>query len=531
MTQEPPLPFPRAIAISELLRMIGAGEVKLPMFQRGFVWSHEQIRNLLDSVYQGYPMGMPLFWETFERLPEEVNLGEFQLPETPEMRPKNYVLDGQQRLVSLFGALTGHADGQTDKFPVYFDLRTHKFTHDGGPDFPQRLSLSAISDMPSFFDSLEAIRRLPDGEELVRAGQHLAERFQNYPVPVLIIRENDMAKIAPIFERINSTATRLTLFDFMVAALWTPEFNFKEHVADIREALEPKGFEDIAEETVIRALATVVLGSAKRETMMTELRGRDRTQLTEDIGSTRGALERAVDFLSSDVRVMGDDLLPYERQLVLLAYVFSQNPHPNAAQTRVLRRWFWRTSFSERYRRGGEGLFDEDLAAAVAALDDPDQLERFGTPPGVGTLMSAEFRAGSAFTKAFVAMVASRDPRNLRTGRPIDVERALSPYNRRQFHHIFPRDFLKERHAGHGHTNSLANICMLTAEDNRALGARPPSDYLGELRGSHGQEFDSILASNLIPPSCWPFLENDDFDGFLLERADHLQREIANLFY
>ncbi|MDO8615836.1 MAG: DUF262 domain-containing protein [Dehalococcoidia bacterium] len=529
MTQESRTPVPRALPASELIRMIAAGEIKLPMFQRGFVWTQEKVSSLLDSIYNGYPIGMLLFWQTFERLPEETDLGDFGLPGTPDMQPTNYVLDGQQRLVTLYGSLKLRIE-HSDHFPVYFDLRTHEFLHEGGGDFPHRLPLWVLSDIEALLETLERLRQMPDGSALVASAQNLVSRFQSYQVPILELRENDIAKIAPIFERINSTATRLTLFDFMVAALWTPEFNLKSHVAEIRDSLEPKGFDDIQEDTVMRALAAIVLDSAKRETMMTGLRGRDRAALTGDMTEARGALQRAVDFLSSDVRVVGDDLLPYERQLVLLAYIFHHHRHPNAAQTRTLRRWFWRTSFSERYRRGGEGLFDEDLAAALKALFDPDELERFGEPPRATALISSQFRVPAAFTKAYVALLASHNPVNLRSGRPIDVAKALSPYNRRQFHHVFPQAFLKERLPNHSHKDSIVNICMLGAEDNRAIGARAPSDYLGELRGTHAN-FDSILESNLIPATCWPFIESDDFDGFLKERADFLQTRLSNLMY
>ena len=70
---------------------------------------------------------------------------------------------------------------------------------------------------------------------------------------------------------------------------------------------------------------------------------------------------------------------------------------------------------------------------------------------------------------------------------------------------------------------------MLSAEDNRAIGARAPSDYMAELRGIHGEQFDSILESNLIPRACWQYLERDDFDGFLRERWHHLESRLQSL--
>ena len=521
-------PVPRAVSIAELIRMVSAGEIKLPMFQRGFVWTQDKVKNLLDSIYSGYPIGMLLFWQTFEPLPEENDLGDFQLPRTPEMQPKNYVLDGQQRLVTRYGSLKLRIEA-SEHFPVYFDLRDRKFTHEGGPDIPHRLPLWVFSDIAALLEMLEKLRQIEDGHQLVAEAQELIARLQGYQIPVLELRENAMAKIAPIFERINSTATRLTLFDFMVAALWTPLFNLKAQVAQIREALQPKGFEDIQEESIVRALATIVLGSTSREAMLTGLRAREREALALDVVSTRDALERAVDFLTSDVGVISDDLLPYERQIVLMAYIFHHRRHPSAPESRVLRQWFWRTSFSERYRRGGEGLFDEDLAEARAALSDPDKLQRFGDPPNSAALISAQFRVAAAFTKAYVALLAVHSPINIRSGRPIDVAIALSPYNRRQFHHIFPQAFLKPKIPGDPRIDSLVNICMLSAEDNRAIGARAPSDYMAELRGIHGEQFDSILESNLIPRACWQYLERDDFDGFLRERSHHLESRLQSL--
>jgi uncharacterized protein with ParB-like and HNH nuclease domain len=89
--------------IASLLSDVTKGNIKIPVFQREFVWNDEQIMSLLDSIYRGYPVGSLLLWSTKERLRHERNVGGFRLPDTPEDFPVNYVLDGQQRLTTLYG--------------------------------------------------------------------------------------------------------------------------------------------------------------------------------------------------------------------------------------------------------------------------------------------------------------------------------------------------------------------------------------------------------------------------------------------
>ena len=95
--------------IASLLSDVAKGNIKIPVFQREYVWKDEQIISLLDSIYQGYPVGSLLLWSTREPLKHERNVGGFKLPETPEDYPVQYVLDGQQRLSTLYGVFNSDA--------------------------------------------------------------------------------------------------------------------------------------------------------------------------------------------------------------------------------------------------------------------------------------------------------------------------------------------------------------------------------------------------------------------------------------
>ncbi len=100
-------PKPDSKKYSDLMREIENGTIKVPKFQRDFVWSIEKTAKLLDSILKGYPIGTFILWQTRERLNDIKNIGNLQLPDTPEGDKVQYVLDGQQRITSLFAAYHG----------------------------------------------------------------------------------------------------------------------------------------------------------------------------------------------------------------------------------------------------------------------------------------------------------------------------------------------------------------------------------------------------------------------------------------
>ncbi len=89
--------------IDDLVAGIKRGEIKVPQFQRSFVWKEDQALRLLDSIGSNYPVGSLLLWRTTSKLATERNIGDFRLPETDDLSPTEYVLDGQQRLTVILG--------------------------------------------------------------------------------------------------------------------------------------------------------------------------------------------------------------------------------------------------------------------------------------------------------------------------------------------------------------------------------------------------------------------------------------------
>lgn len=522
--QEPPDAKPERI--SRLITRIDEGEIKIPEFQRNYIWKEYQLLELLDSIYNGYPIGSLLFWQTSEQLTTERNLGNFDLPDTPEKYPRNYVLDGQQRLVTIYGVLQWSGDPKEDNiFNISFDLQSKKFFHTIYPPFPTHIAMNILFDTRRFRAFQNTLPVLQNGQEYLDSTDVLLETFREYSIPVVTVTEASVENIASIFERINSTGTKLTVYDLMVAATWSSKFDLREKIEDSLEDLIDKDYRDISPVSVLQILAAHIDNSAKRQTVL-ELRKHPSDELTAKMADVSEALKRAVDFLITEVYAKSSDFLPYERQLVALAYVYTKIRMPHQNQINNLRRWFWRTSFSERYRRGGEGLFDDDLTNVVASLDNPAVLDRFGKPPASDDIKRTEFRSASAFSNAFVDLLASYHPRNFVNGTRIDTGKALSKYNRKEFHHIFPQAYLTKHGIPKSKINSVANICMLSADQNKIIGDKAPSIYVTEMQKTHADQFDDVLTSNLIPPEAAPYLFADDFEGFLETRSQHIARVI-----
>ncbi|AWM40246.1 hypothetical protein GobsT_12990 [Gemmata obscuriglobus] len=519
--------------ISRLITRLEDGDIKIPVFQRQYVWNQRQVIELLESVYRGYPIGSLLFWLTKERLSAARDIGGFKLPDTKDQYPQNYVLDGQQRITTIYGVLMWQGDPDDDSvFDICFDLchatPDKAFIPTPESPLPTHLRMNILFDTKKFRNFQLSLLQRHDADDLMGKADVLLETFREYSIPIVTVTEPTVEQVALIFERINSTGTKLTVFDLMIAATWSANFNLRSEFDGCIQDLAIKDYGDVSPVAMLQVLSAHISGSAKRDTIL-KLRSKTDRELQANMTEVREAMKRAVDFLTNELHVRSVGFLPYERQLVVMSHVFCKRPRLSVAARDVLRKWFWRTSFAERYRRGGEGLFDDDLKTVIDSFEDIALLTGFGNAPSAAAIQKTEFRKGAAIANGYVALLASAHPRNLTNGTAIDTARALSAYNRKEFHHIFPQAFLKNLGISSELTNSLANICMLSAEHNKVISDRRPSDYVAQMEADLGAEFLNVMESNLIPEAAIPFLKSDDFAGFLKARSEHITRSIERL--
>jgi uncharacterized protein with ParB-like and HNH nuclease domain len=344
-------PEPKIERITNLVNRIQTGDIKIPKFQRGFVWDEEQILKLLESIYQGYPIGSLLFWLSEQPMKSEKDIGGFDLPKTPEKYPRNYVLDGQQRLTTIYGVLNWPDKQALHKLNVYFDLEQRRFIHYNGEQDDKNIPMNILFKTSDFLRFRTKLSDFPNANQLQESVDVLYEVFREYLIPVVTIKEKTVEEVCPIFERINSTGTKLNIFDLMVAATWSNDFDLNDKVSQLRDSTKLKDFENIDDSVFLKFMSSINGFGSKRDGVF-KLRSLTSKEL-DDLGQrVKIAVERAIDFLSTDLLVPSDAFLPYENQLVAFAYLFSKTINPTPDQLSALRRWFCGLVFL----KGIEGL-------------------------------------------------------------------------------------------------------------------------------------------------------------------------------
>jgi hypothetical protein len=217
--------------INDLITQVINGQIRIPSFQRGFIWDADRVAHLMDSIYKGYPFGSLLFWRTKTPLQTERDLGPFKLPEKDPDYPIDYILDGQQRATSVFGVFQNQLasrSGEDDSWTkIYFDLEGKASAQDSQflclPDeefdpkrhFPLRILL----DPPAYRRFLKTME-----EAIADQVDELYKRFTTARIPFQTFETNDRAAVAIVFERINRLGVELDTLQLLSAWSWSEDF-------------------------------------------------------------------------------------------------------------------------------------------------------------------------------------------------------------------------------------------------------------------------------------------------------------------
>jgi hypothetical protein len=511
--------------LRDIIGDIRQGEIKIPQFQRKFVWKEEQALNLLDSISNNYPVGSVLLWRTHTKLAVERNIGDFKLPKTDDHSPTDYVLDGQQRITVIYSCLGAPAN--EPGFAAGFDLDSEEFVElpvaDSAKVFPLRW-LYSTTELLNFRTGLQTHG---DAKKYQQRLDELVEAFTSYRLPVVVLKELSVEEVCPIFERINSSGTKLSMYDLMVAATWSPRFDLNELSNKIASSLEGKGFESIEPTTILKCLSAVHFGGLKKDQLLS-LRDLDEAKMKELVSKTEASLLRAVDLLATEFGIFSWDFLPYEALLIVVCFLCSKSKQFDAKHITRIRQWFWRSGFSERYRVGGESFVTKDLETVLKFVQGGGDPKVFGEPLTPPQLISSLFRPNNSRTRAFILALAAAHPRNLTNGAIIDTAEALSLFNKKQFHHIYPRAHLRKINATE-EPNALANICLLAAAENNLVSDADPKKYIPDVISDKGPEAEVILESNVMPAADKFDYKTSSYGTFLNARAQRLADFIAAL--
>ncbi len=264
------------LSIRDILEQVRKGQIRIPAFQRGFVWEPDRVAYLMDSIYKRYPFGSLLFWRTKEVLKFDRKLGPFELPAPPEDYPIDYVLDGQQRVTSIFGVFqTEFSQPATERnwLPIYFDLTAGVAAQD--TQFVALTSDEVDPDkhfpLASLFSTVEYRKATEGRTDAVKEKlDKMQETFKEVKIPVQTSTTQDKATVAIIFERINRQGVELNTLQLLSAWTWSEDFQLQDQFAELTEELTPFGFEEIGGDTnlLLRCCSAILKNDASPDALM-----------------------------------------------------------------------------------------------------------------------------------------------------------------------------------------------------------------------------------------------------------------------
>ncbi len=570
-------------SIASLMSDIESGVIALPDLQRPFVWEDTKVRDLLDSLLLGFPVGTLVLWHTSNEK-EARALG----AERAGLRATTLVIDGQQRLTSLFAVMRGldvvGKDGEKRQITIAFRPRDGRFevadaAIRNDPEFlPNVTELwnSVRTKRQIRLDLMNALRdkgRAVDDkyEEAVEHNLEGAHNVSDYRFPTVDIRktatnqEEDATEedVAEIFVRINNQGTRLGQADFVLTLLSVFHGELRDRIEERARAMSQGTLIAIDTQQLLRAACGVAFGRARMSAVYRYLRGVDPTSGEADAVGRAKRLDQLDDAAQEcmestpwrdyllRVKHAGfvNQSLIASKNAIVNAYAFYIRGRkagvPKNRIDELIARWIFATLLTARYSGSSETVFEQDLArVARLAADDGEGFVRalddamgesitgdYWTRTLVATLETQKGRAPAAL--AFRAAQVVLGTRALFTDQllqnlldpPAQGGRAAS-----EAHHLFPEAWLYSRGINERRrVNQVANLADVGWHENNVIGGRGPADYVPRVRQKLGigdDHWGRMCAEHALPLE-W---ESMEYEAFLSERRRRMAEIIRVAF-
>ncbi len=519
--------------ISTILDHIDSGHMALPEFQRGYVWNRDQVRGLFDSLYKRHPVGGLLVWATESR--SAAHRGDGRLA----AGIVKLLLDGQQRMTSLYGVVRGRP-------PEFFDGNAKAFTglrfhlEDEIFGFYQPVKMK---DDPLWIEVTELMRggsaglgdfvtrlsTMPEfaprmGTYIARLSRLLAIVDIDLHVEEVTGADKSLDVVVDIFNRVNSGGTKLSKGDLALAKICADWPEGRDVMKAKLKEWETGGF-NFNLDWLLRSVNTVLTGEAKFQHLH-----------EKSADEVQDALTRATKHIDASLNMIGGRLgLDHDRVLfgrfaipVMARYLDQRNQQRSGPMNEVERDkllfWYVQAAMWGRFSGSTETYIDQDLAALEEEGDGLDNLldqlrlwhGGLRAEPGHFTGWSL----GARFYPVLYLLTRMGEARDWGTGLPLKTG-LLGRMSRLEVHHIFPRSQLYQRNFSKSEVNALANFCFLTKDTNLDITNRLPEEYFPEVEAAH----PGALASQWIPmdPEIWKI---ERFRDFLEARKVLLAEEL-----
>jgi hypothetical protein len=568
-------------SLYEILNNIHEGKIQLPDFQRGWVWDDNRIKGILASVAKSFPIGAVMLLETgnesirFKTKPVE------GAPDASGREPELLILDGQQRLTSLYQAIITNEvvktkntkgyeikrwyfidmkkamDSDTDLEEAIFSINENKIiTKNIGRDIVLDLSTSEAE-----YENMMYPVWMIDEYSVWRKGfnkhwhynseksefwdafeDKVINSFNRYMLPVIEMKKiNPKEAVCQVFEKVNTGGVSLSVFELLTASFASEEFDLKSDWMRIKSDFKP--YKVLDKTSNIDVIQAITLFSTYQRRKVMESNG-----LTENLPAVSAKRKEMLNLPLSDYkryrdRVVGGFIkaskilvenhifnsrdVPYSTQLVPMAAILAQigNEIENMGNKAKLMRWFWCGVLGELYGSANETRYALDIMQVVDWIitngHEPKTIyDANFSPSRLNTLRTRN----SAAYKGVYALLMDEDIRDWLSSTKIDFSTYFSESI--DIHHIFPVAWCLKNNIPRDDFDCIINKTPLSGRTNRIVSGDAPSKYLDRLKihaGVTDVEFDQILRSHVVSPVL---MYSDDFQGFFDDRKERILRKI-----
>lgn len=524
------LPEPSSANFNSLINDIANGQIKIPQFQREFVWDINKSANLIDSIIKGYPIGTFIFWRTNDRLRDIRNIGNFELKKAPEGEYVNFVLDGQQRLTSLFASLKGlivKREGlKEDNFEnIIVDLASEEDEKIVKliSDLSENTRFISLKDLvESDFEVIENYSK-----EHRKKIQEYRNRIIAYNFSIIIIKEVPIDIATEIFTRINVGGKPLSLFEVMVAKTYDHEKNFdlSKKFKQLIDDLIPVGYDTISDATVLQTLSVIIKKECTRKVILKLTK----EEVVDNWDIAVDAIKKTIDYFRSFYRIPVSQLLPYNALIIPFAYYFhKQKDKPTGDRQRYLQDYFWRCSLSARFSSSVETKMAQDILKIDTII--------LGTLPTYDWSVKIDeeyikgygyFSTGRSFIKAILCLYAYYEPKSFIDDSIVRIDNSwLKIASSKNYHHFFPKSYLYKKGKEDFFVNHIVNITIVDDYLNkREIRDSAPSKYMKKFIDQN-ENIKSTMESHLIMNIEEFGVLSDDYDAFFNMRCKKIVEEI-----
>jgi hypothetical protein len=570
------------VNLGTLLAEVAIGKTQLPDFQREWKWDTDQIASLLASISQGYPVGVIMMLEVGG---EGVNfqprtIAGVKLKE--ERQPEQLILDGQQRLTSLYQSLCAGQpvdtkDPRGKKLRRWYYVDMQKVLN---PDADREETIVAVPEdrilredfgrqviadysstekecgaeffpLANVFDHAAVNRwmvaylqldqtRMPERlERWNRFNDLVVRNFQSYTVPVIILKkETPREAVCTVFEKVNTGGVPLNVFELLTATFAADRFRLNDDWRERRERLSKQPVLRSFENTDFLQAVTLLATRDRRRAHLESGGEADRapgisckrkevlrlslSEYRRWADQVTEALEWAASFMADQHIFQASDV-PYRTQLVPLAAIrvaLGKRAEMQGPSSHKLQQWYWCGVLGELYGGTTETRFARDLADVEGWFDDgPTPLTVNDASFNPGRLLTLKTRNSAAY-KGIYALLMRGGCRDWLYDKSINMATFFN--QKLDIHHIFPQKWCREHEIDAERRESIVNKTALSYATNRFIGGRAPGHYVPAIEKKapiSSVELDTILTKHRITPQ---HLRDNSFTEFFTARSTAL---------